>query len=235
MSTICTICARGGSKGVPNKNIKKMIGKPLIQYSIDQALRTNIFEVVVVSTDSEEIAEIALSAGAEAWFLRPKSLSGDHSAKIPVIKHALEMSEIKYHKEFSYLMDLDASSPLRSVKDIRQSYSAFLEGKFDNLITGSPSRRNPYFNMVEKNDDLVSLSKNIDPVPISRQSCPEVFDLNASIYIWKRDILLNSSKLITNNTGFFEMPENRSYDIDSELDWEVVEMIMKKKKNNDGV
>ena len=87
--------------------------------------------------------------------------------------------------------------------------------------------------MVERNNELVVLSKNIDPVPISRQSSPEVFDMNASIYIWKREILLKNAKLITNNTGFFEMPEDRSYDIDSELDWEVVEMIMKKKKRND--
>ena len=235
MDTAIIIPARYQSVRFPGKPLVDILGTSMIQRVWQQCMKVLPCEYIFVATDSEEIAEIALSAGAEAWFLRPKSLSGDHSAKIPVIKHALEMSEIKYQKEFSYLMDLDASSPLRSVKDVRQSYSAFLEGKFDNLITGSPSRRNPYFNMVEKNDDLVSLSKNIDPVPISRQSCPEVFDLNASIYIWKRDILLNSSKLITNNTGFFEMPENRSYDIDSELDWEVVEMIMKKKKNNDGV
>ena len=111
MSIICTICARGGSKGVPNKNIKKMLEKPLIKYSIDQALESNIFETVVVSTDSEEIAEIAIESGAEAWFLRPKSLSTDNSAKIPVIKHALEMAEIKYRKEFSFLICLLYTSP----------------------------------------------------------------------------------------------------------------------------
>ena len=229
MNILCTICARSGSKGVPNKNIKPLLGKPLIGYTIEQALNTKLFSEVVVSTDSEEILKQAKKFGAECWFLRPKELSGDLAPKLPAIQHAVKTAESKYKKKYKVIVDLDASSPLRSIEDIKKSLLRFKKGNYDTLITGCPARRNPYFNMVEIIKGNAQLSKKMDIYPVRRQAAPEVFDMNASIYIWKRNALLDNKTLFTGNTGFYEMDEETSYDIDSMLDWDIVEMIMKKR------
>ena len=152
MKVLCTICAREGSKGVPNKNIKEIAGKPLIAFSIQQALESNLFDKIVVSTDSDEIRKIAKKYGAESWFSRPAELSRDDSPKIPVIKHVLEESEKKFNCKFGHIIDLDITAPLRNVEDIRKAYKIFLKDGFDNLITGTRSRKNPYFNMIEINE-----------------------------------------------------------------------------------
>ena len=229
MNILCTICARSDSKGVPNKNIKPLLGKPLIGYTIEQALNTNLFSEVIVSTDSEEILNQAKTFGAGCWFLRPKELSGDLAPKLPAIQHAVKTAESKYKKKYKVIVDLDASSPLRSIEDIKKSLLHFKKGNYDTLITGCPARRNPYFNMVEIIKGNVQLSKKMDIYPVRRQAAPEVFDMNASIYIWKRNALLDNKTLFTGNTGFYEMDEETSYDIDSMLDWDIVEMIMKKR------
>ena len=142
------------------------------------------------------------------------------------------MAEKKFELKYDIIIDLDVTSPLRLVEDIKESFEYFINGNFDNLITGSTSRRNPYFNMVEIVNNKALLSKKIDPLPISRQEAPAVFDMNASIYIWKRNTLFNEEKIITNNTGFYKMPEDRSYDIDTILDFTIVEKIMKNKLEN---
>ena len=233
MNLLCTICARSGSKGLPNKNIKKLLGKPLLTYTIDQALKTDLFKAIVVSSNSREILEISKKYGADAVFERPENLALDSSPKIPAIRHAFELAERKYKLEFDVIIDLDVTSPLRLTKDIEESFNYFVSKDFDNLITGCPSRKNPYFNMVEIKKNQVSLSKKISSQPASRQSAPQVYEMNASIYIWKRQALLNSDNLFTDKTGFYEMPEERSHDIDSTLDWHIVEMIMKKNLNKD--
>ncbi len=227
---LCTICARGGSKGVKNKNIRILAGKPLIAYTIEAAKAANIFDHIVVSTDSDLISEVAQEYGAEIFFRRPQELASDQSAKVPVVRHALIQSELHYDRQFSYLVDLDATSPLRSVDDIRAAMHVFKETGVDNLITGMPSRRSPYFNMVELNHNgNVILSKQVDRPIVRRQDAPRCYDMNASIYIWKREVLLAKDGVILNNTGFYEMPEERSIDIDSELDFEFVEFLMDRK------
>ena len=232
MKVLCTICAREGSKGVPNKNIKEIAGKPLIAFSIQQALESNLFDKIVVSTDSDEIRKIAKQYGAESWFSRPAGLSKDDSPKIPVIKHALEESEKKFNCKFGHIIDLDITAPLRHVEDIRQAYKIFLKDSFDNLITGTRSRKNPYFNMIEIKNGAIELSKKLKNTPVSRQLAPQVFDMNASIYIWTRDFLLKENSLFSGRLGFYQMPEDRSIDIDSPLDWEIVKMLMEKKSND---
>jgi CMP-N,N'-diacetyllegionaminic acid synthase len=229
MKVLCTICARKGSKGVPNKNVKEILGKPLIAFSIQQALESRLFDKIVVSTDSVEIREIAKRYGAESWFSRPAELSSDDSPKIPVIQHALEESEKKFSCKFDHIIDLDATSPLRNVEDIRKAYKVFLKDGFDNLISGTRSRKNPYFNMIESKNGKVELSKQLKNTPVNRQQSPQVYDMNASIYVWSRDFLLKNNSLFSGNLGFYEMPEDRSIDIDSSLDWEIVKMIMEKK------
>lgn len=227
-SVLCTICARGGSKGVKNKNIKEINGKPLIAYTIDQAKNSGLFEHIVISTDSDDIADIAKEYGAEVFFKRSLEMASDTAGKLDVIRDAFMRSEKHYNKQFDYLVDLDATAPLRNVDDITNSFNQFLENDNDNLITAMPSRRSPYFNLVEQDKEgKVYLSKKLDSAIARRQDAPKSYDMNASIYIWKRDSILNEKALFLETTGLYVMPEERSIDIDTELDYKFVEFLMR--------
>lgn len=226
-NVLCTICARGGSKGIKNKNIKELNGKPLIAYTIEQAKLSGLFEHIVISTDSDDIANIAKEYGAEVFFKRSAEMASDTAGKLDVIKDAFKRSEEYYNRTFDYLIDLDATAPLRSVEDIKNSFNQFKENDNDNLITAMPSRRSPYFNLVEQDKDgKVYLSKKLDSAVVRRQDAPKSYDMNASIYIWKREIILNKNSLFLENTGLYVMLEDRSIDIDNELDFEFVEFLM---------
>jgi CMP-N,N'-diacetyllegionaminic acid synthase len=228
MKILCTICARGGSKGVKNKNIKPINGKPLIAYTIEQAKESNLFEHIVISTDSNEIADISLEYGAEVFFKRSAEMASDTAGKLDVIRDAFIRSEEYYNTKFDYLIDLDATAPLREVYDILNSYKQFIDNNNDNLITAMPSRRSPYFNLIEVDrDGKISLSKSLDSSILRRQDAPKSYDMNASIYIWRRDTILNKSSIFLENTGLYIMPEERSIDIDTELDYKFVEFLMK--------
>jgi CMP-N,N'-diacetyllegionaminic acid synthase len=225
---LCTICARGGSKGVKNKNIKELNGKPLIAYTIEQAKHSRLFEHIVVSTDSDDIANVAKQYGAEVFFKRSPEMASDTAGKLDVIKDAFKRSEEHYNRTFGYLIDLDATAPLRSVEDIINSFNQFKENNNDNLITAMPSRRSPYFNLVEQDKHgKVYLSKKLDSAVVRRQDAPKSYDMNASIYIWKRDIILDESSIFLEKTGLYVMPEERSIDIDNELDFKFVEFLMR--------
>ena len=234
MKLLCTICARGGSKGVPAKNKRIIAGKPLIAHSIEQAKKSGLFHAVVVSTDCDEIASIARQYGAHAWFKRPDNISHDAAAKIPVIRHAFIESEKYFMEKFDINIDLDATSPLRNVSDITGAYGQFLNDKADMLITGCPARKNPYFNMVEinKNSNPV-IVKQLEKPMTRRQDAPRVYDMNASIYIWRRQALLDLDTLFTEKTSFYVMPENRSYDIDTMTDLHIVESFLSNKKTEE--
>lgn len=226
---LCTICARGGSKGIPNKNIRMLLGKPLIAYSIEVAKASGLFSAIAVSSDSEEILKIAEKFGADLLVQRPAELASDQAAKIPAIQHAAGEAEKIAKKTFKTFVDLDCTSPLRKVSDLAEAVSLFESHKTaTNLITASPSRRSPYFNLVElAADGYVHLSK-AGAGTIRRQDAPKSFDMNASIYIWNRESLLQAKQLF-DKTILFEMPEERSVDIDSELDFKIVELLMKEK------
>jgi CMP-N,N'-diacetyllegionaminic acid synthase len=225
---LCTICARGGSKGVKNKNIKPINNKPLIAYTIEQAKKSNLFEHIVISTDSDDIADIAKKYGAEVFFKRDEQMASDTAGKLDVIRDAFKRSEEYYNEKYDYLIDLDATAPLREVDDIINSFKQFIDNNNDNLITAMPSRRSPYFNLVEEDKDgKVYLSKTLDNAIVRRQDAPKSYDMNASIYIWKRNIILNEKKLFLETTGLYVMPENRSIDIDTDLDYKFVEFLMK--------
>jgi len=229
---LCTICARGGSKGIKNKNIKELHGKPLIAYTIEQAKESGLFEHIVISTDSDDIAKVAEEYGAEVFFKRSEEMASDTAGKLDVIKDAFRRSEEYYNKKFDYLIDLDATAPLRNVDDIVNSFNQFKENNNVNLITAMPGRRSPYFNLVEEDKNgKVYLSKKLDNAIVRRQDAPKSYDMNASIYIWKRDIILNEKVLFLEDTGLYVMPEERSIDIDTELDYKFVEFLMKENKS----
>ncbi|DAB27736.1 MAG: flagellar modification protein B [Sulfurimonas sp. RIFOXYD12_FULL_33_39] len=227
MKVLCTICARGGSKGVKNKNIRLINSKPLIAYTIEQAKESKLFEHVVISTDSDEIADISKKYGAEVFFKRDARMASDTAGKLEVIRDAFMRSEEHYKEQFDYLIDLDATAPLRSVKDIIDSFKQFLDNNNDNLITAMPSRRSPYFNLIEQDDTgRIFVSKKLQNSILRRQDSPKTYDMNASIYIWKRDTILHKESVFLEKTGLYVMPEERSIDIDSELDFKFVEFIM---------
>jgi CMP-N,N'-diacetyllegionaminic acid synthase len=224
---------RGGSKGVMNKNSRKLLGKPLMSYTIDQALNSGLFSHLVVSTDSKEIADKAENLGAEILFLRPAELATDSAPKIPVIRHALLEVEKHYSQQYEVLVDLDATSPLRKSEDIIKAYEQFINDNAEILITGNPARKNPYFNMIENIDGQIQISKKLEQALLRRQDAPKVFEMNASIYIWSRKALLDYDTLFTKKTSLYIMPEDRSIDIDTDFDWDFVEYLMKKKKEYD--
>ena len=228
MKILCTICGRDGSKGIKNKNLTKIKGKPLIYYSIKQAIKSKLFDEIVVSTDGRKIQRIAKRYGASSWFLREKKLSSDRAAKLPVIKDSLIRSEKHFNKVFDYVIDLDISSPLRNIQDIRGAFKKFLKNNYDNLFSVFEAKKNPYFNMVEMINNKILISKKSKKFFTSRQTSPKVFSLNASIYIWKRETLLKCKALIGKKTGIYEMPQERSIDIDSNLDLKMVKSLIKK-------
>lgn len=226
---LCTICARGGSKGIKNKNIRLINGKPLIAYTIEQAIACSLFEHIVISTDSDEIAKISQAYGGEVFFKRNAEMASDTAGKLDVIRDSLKRSEKHFSEKYDYLIDLDATSPLRQIEDITRSFQQFLENNNDNLITAMPSRRSPYFNMVEVDaNNRVYLSKMLDNKIVRRQDAPKSYDMNASIYIWKRDVILNENSLFLDKTGLYLMPEERSIDLDNELDLKFIQFIMSK-------
>jgi len=227
---LCTICARGGSKGVKNKNIRSLVGKPMIAHTVLQAKACGLFEHIVISTDSDAIANAAQEYGAEVFFKRDTAMASDTAGKLDVIKDAFTRSETHYSETYDYLIDLDATAPLRDTQDIINAFEQFLKDDNDNLITAMPSRRSPYFNLVEvSKEGKVTLSKTLDNAILRRQDAPKSYDMNASIYIWKRDTLLKEDTIFLEKTGLYVMPEERSFDVDCELDFKIVELLMGEK------
>ena len=223
MKTIATICARGGSVGVPRKNIRPLHGKPLIVHSIEQAQACPLIDAVYVSTDDAEIAEVARAAGARVPFLRPAHLATSEAGKLPVIQH---MASWVHENEgpVARVVDLDATSPLRNAQDILDCLG-LLDNQADVVITGYEAEKNPYFNMVERQPDgNIGLVKPPKSAVLGRQSAPVVYAMNASIYVWHYTTL--DKGLWNGRTRLHVMPRERSIDIDSEIDFKIVELIM---------
>ena len=228
MKILCTICARAGSKGVTNKNLRLINGLPLIAYSLQQAVETKLFSQIAVSSDSSEIRTTAMAHGATFVVDRPTQMASDTAPKLPAIRHCVETTE-KEFGQFDIIIDLDATAPLRIAADIIGSLKLLTATNADNVITGTPAHRSPYFNLVEQDvNGIVQLSKPLKDAVTRRQDSPKCFDMNASIYVWRRDALLNNPSLFVSSTRLFEMPRERSLDIDSEADFEMVEWMMSK-------
>lgn len=231
MKRLCTICARGGSKGVKNKNIRELLGKPLLAHSIMQAKASGLFEAVAVSSDSPEILSVAKTWGADHLITRPDELAQDTSPKLPVMQHCVRETEKITGACYDTIVDLDATSPLRIPEDIINSVKMLEENHAANVITGAPARRSPYFNLVEVDGaGIARLCKTLPQAITRRQDAPKCYDMNASIYVWRRDVFFDSKSIFNDGTQIYVMPEERSLDIDSELDFELVEFLFNKGK-----
>jgi CMP-N,N'-diacetyllegionaminic acid synthase len=233
MKRLCTICARSGSKGVVNKNIRELAGKPLLSYSILQARASGLFQAIAVSSDCDDILNIASKWGADYLIKRPLHLATDQAPKIPAIQHCLEAVEELEQQSFDVIVDLDVTSPLRLVSDINEAVKLLETKQVSNVITGVPARRSPYFNLVELNNQgIVQLSKPLSKSIFRRQDAPDSYDLNASIYVWQKKALLQSQTIFNQDTLLYIMPQERSIDIDSELDFQFVQVLMNERGNN---
>jgi len=338
MKRLCSVCVRGGSKGVPNKNIRPLFGKPLLIHSLDQARQSGLFDCIVVSSDSPKILQLAEEWGVDHAIERPEELATDTAAKLPVIQHCCRAAERLSGMLFETVVDLDATSPLRNQDDL-EGVLELLEKRtlhgdlITNVITGTPARRSPYFNLIELDEsggihksgvqkrwremlinpeaslqDTLKVLERVDKIVfvvdstqhllgtvtdhdvhtallkgltiessvnrimeshptialeqmdeeeilgifqkssllhlpvldknkrlvnvrsmdtiVRRQDAPPCFDMNASIYAWWRDSLLKARDVIQSSTRLYVMPEERSVDIDSELDFHWVEFLM---------
>ena len=224
MRRICTVLARAGSVGVPGKNVRPLGSVPLIVHSIRHARQSGLFDAVVVSTDDPVARDIAEAEGVELVIERPAELASATAGKVPAIVHAVETAEQQLGLTFDVVVDLDVTSPLRLPEDVVAAV-AMLEGDAtaSNVITGAPARRSPYFNLVERTPDGgVRVVRASDPPLLRRQDAPGCFDMNASIYVWRRATLSADLSVVNPGTRIHVMPEERSHDVDSELDWSIV-------------
>ena len=232
MSTIACIFARAGSKGLPNKNIQTFNGKPLISWAVELALEVKQINEVFVSTDSEEIAEIARMSGASIPFMRPSELATDTSPEWHSWQHFIKFLADKDGRLPEIFLSLPATSPLRSAIDIENCLNEFKKGRADFVVGITPSERNPYFNMVKKGEDnQVNLVIQQGEKYSRRQDTPEIFDLTTVCYVGKPSTILTKNSIFEGKVAGVEIPRERAIDIDTELDFQIAEFLFKSKAN----
>ena len=225
---LALIPARGGSKGLPRKNIKPLLGKPLIAWTIEQALNSKYIDKVVVSTDDEEIAEISKEYGAEVPFLRPKELARDDSPTIDAIIHAINWFEER-GEFFDILILLQPTSPLRTTEDIDNAIELFLNNKDAlSLISVKENEHPPFWSLEIENKFLKPLFGE-EYFKKRRQELPKSYMPNGAIFISYVDILKKYKTFYTPKTIAYIMPPERSIDIDNEFDFLLAEFILKNK------
>lgn len=221
-----SICARGGSKGILRKNLRLLAGKPLIAHTIVNALACKTIDRVVVSTDDQEIADVAKQYGAEVPFMRPRELARDDSPKWPVFQHLITILERQSLERIDILADLDTGTPLRAVEDIERSIEILIASQADVVTTAYEAERNPYFNMVEWQGEYVKLVKSAGRIITRRQDAPKVLSLSPAVFAIRRDFLLISSHWSQGKVKIHQLPRERAIDIDHELDFLFVEHLM---------
>jgi CMP-N,N'-diacetyllegionaminic acid synthase len=232
---LITICARGGSKGIPGKNIKLLAGKPLIAHSIAAAQSLGLADRIIVSTDDQKIKTVAEEYGAEVPFLRPAELANDTIGRIAAVIHAVQAAEKHYQERYDIVMDLGNMAPLRNQEDMLGTLEMLVRTpQTDVVYTVTPAGRNPYYNMVEMTEDGYSkMSKTLPDAASSRQTAPKVYDMNDSIYAMWRDKLIEHKDMVvpiqlvpTLRHRAYIMPEERSIDIDRLIDFQLAELLM---------
>ncbi len=233
-SIIGIICARGGSKGVPKKNIMPLGGKPLIAHSIETLKSCPMIKRIIISTDDPAIAETARAYGAEVPFLRPAELAGDKISKIPALQHAIRFLEEQGEK-IDIIIDLDPTAPFRTVQDIMRCVEELQKTDTDSVVTVCEAHHNPYFNMLEQNHDgYLELSKKPASPVTCRQDAPKVYQMNSGAFAAWRDTIMEKGTYFTGRMRGVVMPEDQSLMIDTPLEFDIAEMMLngKEEKNN---
>lgn len=232
MRSIAIIPARSGSKGLKDKNIKHLCGKPLLAYTIECAIESCRFDKVFVSTDSQEYARIAEEYGADASFLRSENNSGDSAGSWDVVKEVINHFEEK-NEFYDTIMLLQPTSPLRTKEDIINSFRMMAEKQGRSVLSVTEVEHSPLWCNVLEDDLCMDRFMDEKYIGVPRQELPQYYRLNGAIYLLKREEL-NEAKMFRKKSYAYIMPNSRSIDIDSELDFRFAELLIEsEKKKND--
>lgn len=235
LNIIGYIFARGGSKGIPRKNIRLLAGKPLIAYAIETAKQSRYINRVIVSTDDPEIAEIAKVFGADVPFLRPSELAGDTAPEWLAWRHALQEIQKEFGKIPDVFVSIPATSPLRNVSDIDRCISCLLESDADIVITVKKSDRSPYFNMVTLDENgYAKVVMQTGTTLFRRQDTPPVYDVTTVAYAARPGFILQKDGIFFGRVRAVEVPTERAIDIDTELDFRFAEFLISDREINLG-
>ena len=225
---ICVIAARGGSKGVPNKNIRKLGDIPLIAHSIKTAISSNLFSSVIVSTENSKIAKISKQYGADVPFLRPKKLATDNASMTDVLLHTItELRKLNYN--FDTIVNRDCTVPFIDKKDIQGAIRKYYS-KSCNLVCGVyKQHHNPYFNMMEiTKGDYMDFSKKLKKQITGRQNSPIVYQLNG-LFVLNVENFLKTKKFYSTKIIPYEISAEHGFMIDTEFEFQIAEMVTKKR------
>ena len=227
MRAIAFIFARGGSKGLPGKNIRLLCGKPLIAWSIEHALAIPRIARVIVSTDSEDIAEVARKHGAEVPFMRPAELARDDSPEWLAWRHALDYVRTDEGALPDALVSIPATAPLRSSGDVERCLDLFAQGDSDIVITVAAAHRSPYFNMVQRQPDgTMRLVMPLASAIVRRQDAPDVFDMATVAYVANPEFVLQHDGVFDGKVRAVQIPPERAVDIDTFFDFQLAEFLL---------
>ncbi len=227
MRILGLINARGGSKGVPRKNIKLLCGKPLIEWTINEALESKFIDKLIVSTEDQEIANISKGLGAEIPFLRPKILATDNSLQIEAIKHAVNFVEAK-GEFYDIIVILQPTTPLRKTEDIDGSLELLLNSGADSVISVCDvGGKHPSTLYLEESSKKISPYIYSNKQGVIRQQFKEVLWRNGAVYAMKRDVLIKMNSLYGENIVGYKMSEKNSFNIDTLFDWDLTEAYLK--------
>ncbi len=223
---LAIIPARGGSKGLPRKNIRVLAGKPLIAWTIEAAQKSKFIDRIIVSTDDEEIAEVSQNYGAETPFLRPQELATDEAKSDDVILHTLEWIEVNEKTQYESFILLQPTSPLRTHKHIDEAIKKFYDDdNSEALVSVKVPKDNPYWMKKVNSNGYLTNFMNRSTIPTRRQELPEVYSLNGAIYIASWEFFKNHKNFYAGNCQFYKMDKLFSVDVDDELDFLIVEIL----------
>lgn len=224
---LAIIPARAGSKRLPSKNTKLLNGKPLVQWTIDAALKSNVFDEILVSTDSPQIAKIAEDLGLTVPFIRPSNISGDNATSVDVALHALNYYE-QQGKSFEYVMLLQPTSPLRQVADITMAVETLEKRSADAIISVCECEHSPLWsNTLGDEGDMDQFLASVENKTTRSQDLPKYYRLNGAIYLVKSDKLIAERNFfISNNVFAYKMQQTHSIDIDTLIDFKMAEILM---------
>jgi N-acylneuraminate cytidylyltransferase len=227
MLIVSFIFARGGSKGIKNKNLLKFKKTSLLGNSILQSRKSHLIKRTFVSTDSKKVANEAKKNKAEVPFVRPKRLASSHSPEIYSWRHAVDFLDKELNLRPDYIVSLPSTAPLRSLVDINQCIKKAVKNNLDLVSCITPSYRNPYFNILEKNKGKFKIASKKKKNFFRRQDAPKCFDLTTACYVFKPSYIKKTLDLYSGNVGFVIIPKERSIDIDDIWDYKIANLFAK--------
>ena len=233
MKTLFIIPARGGSKGIPGKNIKFLGGKPLIAYTIDSAKKSKLINHLIVSTDDIEIAKVCKEWGADVPFMRPAELALDTTPHVPVMQHAIDFYEKAHGIIIDYVVILQPTSPFRTIEDIDGTIQKLMDTGADSAVSlvEVPSNSNPIKIKKLEGDRVIAYSIP-EEEGTRRQDLPKAYRRSAAVYAMRRDLIMKDNRLYGDNVAGYIVPKERSIDIDYPFDWIQAEYMLEELKKN---